>query len=82
MLPDLFNIALTRMQPIKLLTFFVDLLSLHHSAECNIAGPFQRVDEVAVISHAQAAHQDWALLRSFAKATVFLLYAGKLLPAR
>ena len=37
---------------------------------------------VAAISRAQAAHQDWALLRTSENATVFLLHSAKLLPDR
>jgi hypothetical protein len=41
----------------------------------------KRAEVVAAISRAQAAHQDWALLRSSDNATVFLLHSAKLLPA-
>jgi uncharacterized protein (UPF0332 family) len=63
-------------------TTLLDLQSLRHSADYNTAVSFKRAEVVAAISRAQAAHQDWASLRSSENATVFLLYSAKLLPAR
>ena len=67
---------------IRVCTIFVDLQSLRHSADYNTAVSFKRVEVVAAISRAQAAHRDWALLRCSENATVFLLHSAKLLPAR
>ena len=67
---------------IRVCTTFVDLQSLRHSADYNTAVSFKRAEVVAAISRAQAAHQDWTLLRSSDNATVFLLHSAKLLPAR
>ncbi len=67
---------------IRVCTTFVDLQSLRHSADYNTAASFKRAEVVAAISRAQAAHQDWALLRTSENATIFLLYSAKLLPAR
>ena len=67
---------------IRVCNTFVDLQSLRHSADYNTAISFKRVEVVAAISRAQAAHQDWALLRTSENATVFLLHSAKLLPDR
>lgn len=67
---------------IRVCTTFVDLQSLRHSADYDTAVSFKRAEAVAAISRAQAAHQDWALLRLSENATVFLLHSAKLLPAR
>jgi hypothetical protein len=67
---------------IRVCTTFVDLQSLRHSADYNTAMSFKRAEVIAAISRAQAAHQDWTLLRSSDNATVFLLHSAKLLPAR
>ena len=67
---------------IRVCTTFVDLQSLRYSADYNTAVSFKRAEVVAAISRAQAAHQNWALLRSSENATVFLLHSAKLLPAR
>lgn len=67
---------------IRVCTTFVDLQSLRHSADYNTAVSFKRAEVVAAISRAQAAHQDWALLRSSENAMVFLLHSAKLLPPR
>jgi uncharacterized protein (UPF0332 family) len=67
---------------IRVCTTFVDLQSLRHSADYNTAVSFKRAEVLAAISRAQAAHQDWTLLRSSDNATIFLLYSAKLLPAR
>ena len=67
---------------IRVCTTFVDLQSLRHSADYNTAISFKRAEVVAAISRAQAAHQDWASLRSSENATIFLLHSAKLLPAR
>lgn len=67
---------------IRVCTTFVDLQSLRHSADYNTTVSFKRAEVVAAISRAQAAQQDWSLLRSSENATIFLLHSTKLLPAR
>jgi hypothetical protein len=67
---------------ISVCTTFVDLHSLRHSADYNTSVSFKRAEVVAAISRAQAAHQDWASVKSSENATVFLLCSAKLLPAR
>ena len=74
--------AMIKPELIRVCTTFVDLQSLRHSADYDTAVSFKRAEVVAAISRAQAAHQDWALLRSSDNATVFLLHSAKLLPAR
>jgi hypothetical protein len=67
---------------IRVCNTFVDLQSLRHSADYNTAISFKRAEVVVAISRAQAAHQDWDLLKSSDNATVFLLQSAKLLPDR
>lgn len=67
---------------IRVCNTFVDLQSLRHSADYNTAISFKRAEVVVAISRAQAAHQDWDLLKSSDNATVFLLQSAKLLPER
>ena len=67
---------------IRVCNTFVDLQSLRHSADYNTAISFKRTEVVVAISRAQAAHQDWDLLKSSDNATVFLLQSAKLLPDR
>lgn len=59
---------------------FVDLQSLRHQADYNVAKTFKRADVVFEVSRAKAAHQDWAQTRASDNATVFLLLSAKLLP--
>jgi uncharacterized protein (UPF0332 family) len=65
---------------VRVCNAFVDLQSLRHQADYNIAKAFMRADVVIEVSRAKAAHQDWAQTRTSDNVTVFLLLSAKLLP--
>jgi hypothetical protein len=67
---------------VRVCNAFVDLQSLRHQAEYNIAKTFKRADVAIEVSRAKAAHQDWAQTRASDNATVFLLFSAKLLPEK